>query len=71
MWKTLGLQPDQRRIREDGNSPTKLDLALNGEYIHELFFISNPPTRTNKTGSNRPKTFGFLNGRFGTKALSD
>lgn len=49
----LGLQPIREEFREDRNS-YKLDLALNGEYIIELFSFPNPPTRP-----TRPEATGL------------
>ena len=49
----LGLEPIQEEFREEGNSH-KLDLALNGEYIIELFSFPNPPART-----TRPEATGL------------
>ena len=43
----LGLDIIQENYREDRQS-YKLDLALNGEYIIELFSFSNPPKRISK-----------------------
>ncbi|MBC8767257.1 VOC family protein [Arenibacter sp. BSSL-BM3] len=49
----LGLQPIQEVFREERNS-YKLDLALNGEYIIELFSFPKPPSRT-----TRPEATGL------------
>ncbi|MCK0144450.1 VOC family protein [Arenibacter sp. F26102] len=49
----LGLQPLQEVFRKERNS-YKLDLALNGEYIIELFSFPNPPAR-----STRPEATGL------------
>ena len=49
----LGLQPIREEFREERNS-YKLDLALNGEYIIELFSFPNPPTRP-----TRPEATGL------------
>ena len=43
----LGLDIIQENYREDRQS-YKLDLALNGEYIIELFSFPNPPKRISK-----------------------
>jgi glyoxylase I family protein len=43
----LGLTVIQEIYREERNS-YKLDLALNGEYIIELFSFPNPPKRPSK-----------------------
>lgn len=49
----LGLKEIQEIYREERNS-YKLDLALNGEYIVELFSFPNPPKR-----ASRPESCGL------------
>ncbi|MEQ8218924.1 MAG: VOC family protein [Arenibacter sp.] len=49
----LGLEPLQEIYREERDS-FKLDLALNGEYIIELFSFPKPPPR-----STRPEAAGL------------
>lgn len=49
----LGLEPIREIFREERNS-YKLDLALNGEYIIELFSFPKPPSR-----STRPEATGL------------
>lgn len=49
----LGLKAIQEIYREERNS-YKLDLALNGEYIVELFSFPNPPKR-----ASRPESCGL------------
>jgi len=49
----LGLQPMREEFRAERNS-YKLDLALNGEYIIELFSFPNPPKRP-----TRPEATGL------------
>jgi len=49
----LGLEVLQEVYREERNS-FKLDLALNGTYIVELFSFPNPPQR-----SSRPEACGL------------
>jgi glyoxylase I family protein len=49
----LGLEPLQEIYRKERQS-YKLDLALNGEYIIELFSFPNPPPR-----STRPEATGL------------
>ena len=49
----LGLTPIQEIYREERDS-YKLDLALNGEYIIELFSFPNPPQRP-----SRPEAAGL------------
>jgi glyoxylase I family protein len=51
--ETLGLEVMQETYREQRDS-WKLDLALNGEYIVELFSFPNPPERV-----NRPEATGL------------
>lgn len=43
----LGLEILRETYREERDS-WKLDLALNGEYVIELFSFSNPPDRVNR-----------------------
>ena len=49
----LGLQPLRETFREERDS-YKLDLALKGEYIIELFSFPSPPSR-----STRPEATGL------------
>jgi glyoxylase I family protein len=49
----LGLEVIQEVYREDRDS-YKLDLALNGEYVIELFSFPNPPKRV-----SRPEACGL------------
>lgn len=69
----LGLTVIQEIYREERNS-YKLDLALNGDYIIELFSFPNPPKRPSRpeaTGlrhlafevSNLDETVAFLNSK--------
>ncbi len=51
--KVLGLQVVQEIYRKERDS-YKLDLALNGKYIVELFSFPNPPKRT-----SRPEATGL------------
>lgn len=51
--ETLGLEIIQEVYREERDS-YKLDLALNGEYIIELFSFPNPPQRV-----SRPEATGL------------
>jgi len=71
--KVLGLTIIQKIYREERNS-YKLDLALNGDYIIELFSFPNPPKRPSRpeaTGlrhlafevSNLDQTVAFLNSK--------
>lgn len=51
--EVLGLQVVQEIYRKERES-YKLDLALNGEYVIELFSFPNPPKRT-----SRPEATGL------------
>lgn len=51
--KVLGLQVIREIYRKERDS-YKLDLALNGEYVIELFSFPNPPKRT-----SRPEATGL------------
>lgn len=49
----LGMEPIREVFREERNS-WKLDLALNGKYVVELFSFPNPPARP-----SRPEASGL------------
>lgn len=57
----LGLEILQEVFREERNS-YKLDLALNGKYVIELFSFPDPPSRP-----SRPEATGLRHLAFGVK----
>ena len=59
----LGLEVIQEVYREERDS-FKLDLALNGQYVIELFSFPNPPKR-----SSRPEAVGLRHLAFSTSDL--
>ncbi len=63
--KILGLEILQEIYRTERNS-YKLDLALNGEYIIELFSFPNPPQRP-----SRPEAQGLRHLAFETDDITE
>ena len=63
--KVLGLEVIKETFREERQS-YKLDLALNGHYIVELFSFPNPPERT-----SRPEAAGLRHLAFEVENLPD
>ena len=61
----LGLEIIQEIYREDRQS-YKLDLALNGEYVIELFSFPNPPSRP-----TRPEACGLRHLAFEVNSLNN
>ncbi len=59
----LGLEIIREVYREERNS-FKLDLALNGQYVIELFSFPNPPLRV-----SRPEAVGLRHLAFSVKNL--
>ena len=63
--ETLGLKIIREIFREERQS-YKLDLALNGKYIIELFSFKDPPART-----SRPEACGLRHLAFSVSNISD
>ncbi len=63
--ETLGLTIIQEHYRAERNS-YKLDLALNDQYVIELFSFPNPPART-----SRPEACGLRHLTFEVSNLDD
>ena len=63
--EVLGLEVIKETFREERQS-YKLDLALNGHYIVELFSFPNPPERT-----SRPEAAGLRHLPFEVENLPD
>ena len=63
--ETLGLEVLREVYREDRNS-WKLDLALNGRYLIELFSFPGPPARP-----SRPEAAGLRHLAFAVKDLAE
>jgi len=64
----LGLEPIQEIYREERDS-YKLDLALNGEYIIELFSFPKPPSRPSRPEATGLRHLAFEVGDLETNLL--